>query len=276
MTMAMNRYRIAAAAVGAITLAACSYEKNTVQDITAPLSGANVKFFNLGVNAPGVNFFANNTKVTAISSPNCSPPPAKPDPTCNTTGSETQTGTAFGALANGGLYNVLAAGSVQLAGKIATPTDLGLAVATATANLDNGKYYSFYTSGIYDATAKKMDAFVVEDPLPAFDFAKAYVRFVNASSNANGLTLYAKNTATAAEAPVGAAVAYKAAGAFLPIDPGQYDLNLRPSAAEAGVVSLTAVGFGAGRVYTISLRGDMTVTSTTAANRPVLQNNTNR
>ena len=272
----MNRYKIAMVAVGATTLAACSYDKNAAQDITAPVSGANVKFFNLGATAPGVNFFANDTKITAISSTNCSPPPATPNPACTTTGAETQTGTAFGALANGGLYNILPAGSAQLVGKIATATDYGVAVATATATLENGKYYSFYTSGIYDATSKKMDAFVVEDPLPAFDYAKAYVRFVNASSNASGLTLYAKNTVTAAEAPIGAAIAYKAAGAFTSIDPAAYDVSLRSSAGGTSVVTLTGVSFAAGRVYTVSLRGDMTVTSTTAANRPVLQSNSNR
>ena len=269
----MNRYRIAVVAVGAIALAAC--DKNAAQDITSPVSGANVKFLNLGANAPGVNFFANDTKVTAISSSKCSPPPATPDPLCTTTGEETLTGTAFGALANGGLYNVIPAGSVQLPGKIASVAN-GATVATATANLATGKYYSFYTSGIYDATAKTMDAFVVEDPLPAITFAKAYIRFVNASSNASGLTLYAKNTTTTAEAPIGAAVAYKAAGAFVPIDTGAYDLNLRPSATDAAVVTLAATSFALGRVYTVSLRGNMTVTSTTAADRPILQSDRNR
>ena len=270
----MNRYSIAVAAIGAIALAAC--EKNAAQDITAPATGANVRFLNLGANAPGVNFFANDTKVTSVASTNCSPPPATPNPACTTTGAETQTGTAFGALANGGLYNVLTPGSVQLAGKIATATDYGVAVATATASLETGKYYSFYTSGIYDAATKKMDAFVVEDPLPAFNFAKAYVRFVNASSNASGLTLYALNKTTTVEAPIGAAVAYKAAGAFMPIDSGAYDLNLRPSATDAAVVTLPAISFAVNRVYTVSLRGNMTVVSTTAADRPILQSNTNR
>src|SRR5262249_4009642 len=147
---------------------------------------------------------------------------------------------------------------------------------SVTASLENGKYYSFYTSGIYDTTTKKTDAFVVEDPLPAITFAKAYVRFVNASSNASGLTLYAKNTTTTVELPIGAAVAYEAAGAFVPIDTGSFDLNLRPSAAEAAVVTLTAVSFALNRVYTVSLRGNMTVTSTTAADRPILQSDRNR
>jgi hypothetical protein len=271
----MNRYGMVAL-LGAAALGACSYEKNAAQDITAPITGANVKFFNLGVNAPGLNFFANDAKVTAVSSTSCSPPPTIPDPRCTTTGAETATGTAYGAAANGGLYNVVPAGSVALAGKIATVADNGLAVVTTTSNLENGKFYSYFTSGIYDATTKKTDGFVVEDPLPTFDYTSAYVRFVNASSNASALTLFAKNTTTAAEAPAGGAVAYKAAGAFTLVPAGVYDVSVRSGAAGANLAALTGVSLAAGRAYTIALRGDMTVTSTTAANRPILQSNTTR
>ena len=46
-------------------LAVTSCEKNAVTDITAPFPGANIKFFNFEVNAPGVNFYSNDAKVTA-------------------------------------------------------------------------------------------------------------------------------------------------------------------------------------------------------------------
>jgi hypothetical protein len=272
----MNRYRIALIVAGAATLNACSYEKNAAQDITAPISGANVKFFNFAVSAPSLNFFANDAKVTAVSSTSCSPPPSTPNPACNTTGVESTAGTAAGAVANGGLYNVVAPGSVTLAGKISATTDNGLAVASTTANLETGKYYTFFTGGIYDATAKKVDAFVLEDVLPQFDFANAYVRFVNASSNATASTLFAKNQTTGTEAAVGGAVAYKTGGTFVALTPGLYDVSVRLGSSSTNLVTLTNVSFAGGRVYTVSLRGDVTVTSTTAATRPVLQNNTTR
>jgi hypothetical protein len=41
-------------------------------------------------------------------------------------------------------------------------------------------------------------------------------------------------------------------------------------------IARTAVSFSAGKVYTISARGDMTVVSTTATNRPFLDNTANR
>ena len=262
------------ALLGAITLGACSYEKNTEQSITAPLSGAYVKFFNLGVNAPGLNFFANDIKVTAVGVTTCSPPPTTPVAACTAGGAESTTGTAVGGVGAGGLYSMVPSGSIALSGKIAAATDNGLAVAKATAPLSDGKYYSFFTGGIYDATAKTVDAFVVEDVMPAFDYVNAYVRFVNVSANAGSVTLYAKNTTTLAEVPIGAAVGYKAGGTFVLVPAGTYDV--RVGSGTTTLTTLAATGLSAGRVYTVSLRGDATVTSTTATNRPILQSNATR
>lgn len=262
------------ALLGAITLGACSYDKNTAQDITAPVTGAYVKFFNLGVNAPGLNFFANDKKITAVSTTNCSPPPTTPNPACTANGAESTTGTAVGAGAAGGLYNVVQAGSVTLAGKIAAATDNGLAVAKTTASLSDNKYYSFFTGGVYNATAKTVDAFVIEDALPPFDYANAYVRLVNASANGAGLTVFVKNTTAGAEAPMGTTPAYKTGSAFVVVPPGTYDVIIRSGTTT--IATLAATGFSPGRVYTVSLRGDVTVTSTTAADRPILQSNSTR
>ena len=52
----MTRIRIIPALLGGVLLAACS--KDAVQDITGPTAGAYVKFYNFGINAPSVNFFA--------------------------------------------------------------------------------------------------------------------------------------------------------------------------------------------------------------------------
>ena len=260
------------AAVG--SLAAC--DKNARQDITAPASGAFVKFYNFGVNAPAVNFYANSTKVTAISSTSCSPPNDTTS-VCRTSGTESTTGTGYGALGSGGFYNVVAPGSVTLTGKITAATDNGLAVATTTATLDANKFYSFFVSGVYDATGKKADAFLVEDVLPAVDVNNAYVRFVNASSNSQPMTLYAKNTLTGAEVALGSTVAYKSAGTFTLLAPGTYDLSTRTAGSSTNVATRTAVAFSAGRVYTIALRGDITLPSTgTATNRAFLDNTANR
>jgi hypothetical protein len=271
----MNSYKRTLALLSAAALAGCSYEKNTVQDITAPgVTGANVKFFNFGVNTPGLNFFANDAKVTAVSSTSCSPAPTTANPLCTTTGAESTTGTAVGGAANGGLYNVVPSGSVAFAGKISATADNGLAVASTTASLETGKYYSFFTSGVYDATAKKVESFVVEDAFPAaIDFTVAYVRFVNTISNSSPMTLYAKNTTTSVEAPVGGAIAYKAGGAFVAVPAGTYDLATRVTGSATNTITRAAVGFAAGRAYTIGARGTIGGTGTAV---PALDNTANR
>jgi len=275
----MNRYGSLAVLLCAAALASCDYKKNAVQDITGPLPVAGIKFFNFGVNAPGVNFYAGNTKVTAISSASCTTPPLSD--ACTTTGIESTTGVVYGGVGAGGLYSGMAPGQYTFSGKIAAATDKDLAISNVAATVADGKYYSFYQSGIYNTTAKTVDAFIVEDPFPAeIDYTVAYVRFVHAISNANPMTLYAVNTSTATEVAVGAAVAYMAGGAFTALPNGVYNLSTRYAGASTNAMTRTAVSFVAGRVYTITARGDITVAPTTtgcvAANRTCLDNTLNR
>lgn len=256
----MKTFSMMAVLLGAVTLAGC--EKNGIQDITGTLPAARVKFFNFGVGAPAVNFYANDAKMTAVFS---------------ATGAESVLGVAYGAVGSGGFYSALNPGSYALRGLIAAATDKDLPISTLTTTLADGKAYSFYLSGPYNAAAKTVDAFVIEDSVPAaIDFGQAYVRFVHTISNAQPMTLYAKNTTTAAEVPLGAAVAYKAGGSFAPLPAGVYDLGARLTGVATNAIARTAVSFSAGRVYTISSRGDITVTSTTATNRPFLDNTANR
>jgi hypothetical protein len=268
----MHRYRPLALLLAVAALFAC--DKNGQQDITAPVSGAFVKFHNFGVNAPAVNFYAGSSKVTAISSANCQPP-NDTTTVCRTSGNEATTGTAYGSLGNGGLYNQLPAGSTTLAGEIAAATDKNLAVASVSSALETGKFYSYFISGIYDTTAKKVEAFVVVDSLPAIaDYSQAYVRFVNAVSNSQPMQLFAKSSVTGTEASAGSTVAYKSAGAFVALPGAVYDLNTRTAGSSTNVVTRTAVSFVGGHVYTVTARGDMN--ATVAGNKPALDNTANR
>ena len=268
----MNRYASLALALCAVTLAACG--DKSVQDITTPVVGARVKFFNFSVGSPGVNFYANDAKVTAIGATACSPP-SDTTTVCKTTGAEPTTGTAYTAAGNAALYNQITAGQVTFSGKIAATTDKGLAITTLAAPVDANKYYSFFLSGAYDATAKKTDSFIVEDAIPDTpDFTQTYVRFVNAISNSSPMTLFAKNTVTGAETAVGGSIAYKAAGAFTALPANVYDLNTRNAGSTTNVITRTAVSFVAGHVYTITARG--TIGSTVTANQPALDNTANR
>jgi hypothetical protein len=189
----MIRPRSIAALLCAAALSACS--KDSVQNISAPATGADIKFFNFGVNAPGVNFYANDTlKLTATSIATCTP---STDPKCATTGIESTTGTVYAGAGNAGLYSQIAPGQYTFTGKIAAATDKGVSIASLPMTLADGKSYSFYVSGFYNTATKTAESFVVEDPFASkIDFTVAYVRFVNASSNSSPMTLYVTNPAT--------------------------------------------------------------------------------
>src|SRR2546430_4969668 len=146
---------------------------------------------------------------------------------------ESTSGVPYSGAGNGGLYSAIAPGQYTLTARIADTTGgfKDRPIDTFSATIADGKSYSVYLSGLYDSTAKHVDAFVVEDPVPEqFDYSVAYVRFVNAIYNANPLTLYAKNTdatVTTDSVVVGGAVAYKAPGAFTAVPNGVYNLIAR-------------------------------------------------
>jgi len=242
-----------------------SCDKNAVQQIAGPpTGGANVKFFNFAVGAPNVNFYVNNTKVTGVSATGCYILTDANRQQCTTTGLEATTGVAYGSAGNGGSgwYSDVAPGQITVQGKIAAATDKDLGISNLQANVATGKFYSYFLSGIYDTTAKTADSFMVEDPIPAADYTVAYVRFVHAMGNANPMTLYATNRTTTEVKAVGAQMAYKAAGEFTALPPGAYDLGTRYAGASTNAISRTNVTFNAGRVYTITARGNITTSST--------------
>jgi hypothetical protein len=239
-----------------------SCEKNAVQDITGDAPQARIKFFNFGLGTPGVNFYANDVKMTAISS---------------TSGTESVLGVVYGGVGAGGLYSSIKPGQYVFSGKIAALVDKDLGISSITSTIAAQKDYSFYLSGIYNTTSKTVDGFVVEDAFPAtLDTGRAYVRFVNAIFNSSAMTLYAVNTnTTAAEVAVGAAVAYKAGGAFVALPNGVYNLNVRTTGSATNLITRAAVSFSKGRIYTIGARGDLSPTAVTA-NKPALDNTLNR
>jgi len=257
----MNRTRALAAMLCVVAFAAC--DENAVQVIAGPAATARVKFFNFGVGAPGVNFYANTTKMTAISS---------------TTGVESTTGVVYGGVGSGGFYSSIEPGAYSLTGKIAATVDKDLVIATIPGTIENGKAYSVFLSGLYNGGTKTSDGFIVEDDFPAdIDYAVAHVRFVNGIFNAAPLQLIATTTtAPTLVDTIGGVIAYKSAGAFEAVVPGVYNLTTRFAGAGTNAPARTNVSFVAGRVYTIGARGDITVVSTTLTNRPFLDNTANR
>lgn len=256
----MKLHKAFAALLCATVLAGC--EKNAVRDLTGPLPSAQVMFFNFGVGAPPVNFYANDTKVTAVFS---------------ATGEESTSGVSYGGVAAGGLYTGIEPGQYTFSGRISSATEKGLPISNLAVTIADGKRYSFYQSGPYDSDAKTVDAFIVEDDFPAsIDNERAHVRFVHAIANAEPMILYATDQTTGEEFVIGGAVENKSAGAFTPVPNGIYELSARYPGSAESAISRTNVTFNVRKVYTIGARGDITVTSKTASTRPVLDLDTNR
>jgi hypothetical protein len=251
----MTKHLKFAALLCAAALSACGDDANQILATTAP-AAAQIKFFNFGVGAPGVNFYANTTKMTAIGS---------------ATGSESTTGTTYGNAGAGGAYTAIAPGQYDISGKIAAATDKDLAISHVNATLEAGKKYSFYQSGFYSSGTKTVDSFLIEDevPPPPADTSITYVRFVNAISNSTPLTLYAKDADTDEEVVIGGATAYKQATDFVPITGGFFTLIARDASGTDKIVR-EGVNLNQRGIFSITARGDFTITSTTATNRPQL------
>ena len=249
--------------VAAAMMSAC--DKNAVQIIAGPQTGgANVKFFNFAVGSPSVNFYINDQKVTGISATGCAVLADENRQECTTTGRESTSGVAYGGAGNGanGWYSDVAPGQVAISGRIAAATDKNLAISNLPADVAAGKFYSFYLSGIYNTTTKTAESFIVEDVMPPSDLSVAYVRFVNASSTTEPMTLYVKDRTTLNEVAAGGAVAYKTAGDFVAVPEASYDLSTRTAGSETNVFSRAQISFFAGRAYTVTARGDTAVAST--------------
>src|SRR5690606_41847869 len=92
-----------------------------------------------------------------------------------------------------GWYSDMAPGQCASSGRTAAETDKGVPSASAPANIAAGGRYSYYMSGSYDPDAKSADSFIAEDPIPAIDHSVAYVRFGNAISNEEPMTLNSLN-----------------------------------------------------------------------------------
>jgi hypothetical protein len=246
-----------------------SCEKDGIHEIeTQPTdAGAQIKFFNFGVNAPSMNFYANDQKITA---------------TLSAIGNEAAAGVNYGSVFPTANYVLLKPGAYTIKGIVSSTAtvDPNVQVAKFDTTIEQGKFYSYYTSGMFDATAKTIDGFILEDVMPAPSATAAHVRFVNTIANAaSGFDLVAKNTTTLTETVVATNVGYKTGSTFTEVPNGVYELFARYPGDAANVITRNGtqvVSFIAGRAYTISSRGDMTVIGAAATNRPALDNTSNR
>jgi hypothetical protein len=143
---------------GAVALAACGDKTRREEAITGPVpSTSAVRFYNYGVNAPSVQFYADARKMTATTSSTCqaakNPPVTATDSTCLTIGIQATTGVSYAnGVAAGGLYTAIDPGQYTLMGRTVSSNSSGTAVSSVPATIETGKFYSYYQSGFYNST----------------------------------------------------------------------------------------------------------------------------
>jgi hypothetical protein len=217
-------------------------EKDAVQINSVTPQGARVRFYNFAPSGPGVLFYINDVKISAVLS---------------TTGVESAAGLTVPNVFPASNYCVVPdAANAEIKAKIspAATADPGITTASLTTTLVKDKNYSVYTSGVY--TAKKSDMFIIEDPIPAPDTSGNYVRLVQTIANLTGpVNLVIKNTVTAAEIVVATNVAYKSASPYVKIPGGVYDLYLRYPSQTTNIVTRTGLSLLKGQANTIGARG---------------------
>src|SRR5437016_13632684 len=107
--------------------------------MTGPEPTSRIKFHKFSPSSVGVNFFANNVKMSAISSSRCVAPVPADTLACKTTGIEATTGVAFGALGSAGLYDAIAPAQYTLVSKI---VGTGSACSTLAQSIEHKQYHS--------------------------------------------------------------------------------------------------------------------------------------
>lgn len=218
---------------------------------------ARIRLYNFAINSPSANFYSNETKISG---------------TLSATGAEAVGGVGFGGTYPTNQYALAPVGTREIRHVTSSTltTDPNVTIAKASYNFVDQKYYSAFTSGIYDAVTKTADAFVVEDNFPTeIDQPNAYIRIVNPGHNTTTITMVLQKTATVngvktilEEVTIGTGIAYKQASPFVAITPGAWELLVTDQGSGKTAVR-AATSFLKDRVYTIALRGNI-VTGTPA------------
>ncbi len=233
-----NKLRVLIFSLMAFALYSC--EKNAFQVIdTKEFNGPFLRGYNFAPSGPTVNVYVNDVKVTAIGS---------------TTGKEATAGiAAYGVFPTTNSYvNLTSKGNVTIKSVIPSTATAnpGVVTSTITGDLQEGKYYSFFTCGVYNATDKTTSSVILEDKIPALDTAFSYIRFVNLVPNApNGYDLVITNRANLQVINLSPTIAFKAATDFVKVPAGIYDLK----ATSVGGTAITRTELTVTKSYVYSL-----------------------
>jgi len=225
-------------------------EENAIPVITEPVAedATFVKFFFQVEDAPDVNIYFDDQKVSAVGS----------------TSEDEEQGKSYGSVYPSNAYALIPSGDFSVNAR-----DLdGNVITSTSASFDADKNYSTYLVG----TTESYEIFVMEDQLPALDNVKIYWRFVNTMANmpfsvdvfAIKKEVPATDDSPAQEVQIislGEALAFKEAGEYKELDPGNYTFKVFESGSEYDVetstpyIENTVNVASKGRVYSTQIRG---------------------
>ena len=234
----------------AVALIATACDENAIPELTEPVAEDStfVKFFLNSDDAPAVNFYFDDKKVSAVSS---------------STDDEVK-GNAYGSVFPSNAYALISAAAVNINAK-----DLeGNTIATMSFTFENDKHYSAYLLG----NEGSYEIFVLEDPLPVADNVKIYWRFVNTMTNIPfAVDVFAVKAAVAETedapaqpvkiVPLGNGLAFKQAGDYKELEPGKYVFKIFESGSDYDIetsdpyIQNTITLASKGRVYSTQIRG---------------------
>ena len=151
-----------------------------------------------------------------------------------------------GALPFGGVipYATLTAGDHTL--KFTAESDL-TALLTKTIATDANKAYSFFVIN----KNENLDGLLISDSPESYSTEKAFIRFVNLSSDAPALDLSLNNDAT----NLVTNKSYKEVSGFTEITPGTYSFDTKNAVAGTVMSTLSSTVLAAGQYYTVMAIG---------------------
>ncbi|UKJ07252.1 DUF4397 domain-containing protein [Solitalea lacus] len=237
-----------------------SCKKDGIIDRAESVNGnALLKIYHLSPDAPTLNFYANNQKITAVGP--------------NTAGAEQ--GIAFSSIFPGKEYFALPAGTSAFKAVVpASSTVLpGAVLNLGSAEFKANSRYSVFVIG----KMSEASTLIIEDDVNVPDPTKAYIRFISTIPTEQKLdvTYTQTNVTPNVKGTVFSSASYKEIKGFQPIEPsGVYTLTL-DTTATTGKVLGTFKDFVpvAGRKYTLISTG---ILGGTGSQVPNLINSTNK
>jgi hypothetical protein len=143
-------------------------------------------------------------------------------------------------------------------------TGTSTTVINANVTVAAGANYSVFAC---DSVAQ-IDALVLTDDLTAPAAGKAHVRFVHLSPDAPAVDI-----AVAGGPVILPNVAFKGHTAFLPVDAGTYNLEVRLAGTSTVALAVNGVTVQAGKIYTVFARGFVGGSGAQALGAQVIVNN---